>query len=161
MLALAVLIYALAMTLANLSVAVFGPALIPVNALVLIGLDLALRDWLHVRLRAVEMLALIAAAGALTYVFNPDAGRIGWAGSAAFTSAALVDWAVFSALRGPWLLRSNGSNAAGALVDSLVFPLAAGFSLAYVPVMFVAKLAGGAAWTLALARLRKLDTQPQ
>jgi uncharacterized PurR-regulated membrane protein YhhQ (DUF165 family) len=46
----------------------------------------------------------------------------------AFTSAALVDWAVFSALRGPWLLRSNGSNAAGALVDSLVFPLAAGFA---------------------------------
>jgi hypothetical protein len=31
----------------------------------------------------------------------------------------------------------------------------------YVPVMFVAKLAGGAAWTLALARLRKLDTQPR
>jgi hypothetical protein len=42
-------------------------------------------------------------------------------------------------------------------VDSLVFPLAAGFSL--VPVMFAAKLAGGAAWTLALARLRRLDAR--
>jgi hypothetical protein len=73
--------------------------MIPVNALVLIGLDLALRDWLHVRLRAVEMLALIAAAGALTYAFNPDAGRIGWAGSVAFTSAALVDWRSFGAAR--------------------------------------------------------------
>lgn len=93
MLAAAVLIYAAAMTLANLSVAAFGPAISPVNAFVLIGLDLALRDWLHVRLRAWQMGALICAAGALTYLLNPAAGKIAVASSCAFTVAALVDWA--------------------------------------------------------------------
>ena len=59
MLPAAILIYASAMTLANLSIAQFGPWVSPINAFVLIGLDLALRDWLHCRLRAGQMLALI------------------------------------------------------------------------------------------------------
>jgi hypothetical protein len=58
---------------------------------VLIGLDLALRDWLHMRLRAWQMLALICASGALTYALNPSAQHIVIASAAAFTLAALVD----------------------------------------------------------------------
>jgi queuosine precursor transporter len=49
MLTIAILIYAAAMTLANLSIATWGPWVSPINAFVLIGLDLALRDWLHVQ----------------------------------------------------------------------------------------------------------------
>ena len=49
----AIAIYIAAMTAANLSVAAFGPAITPVNAFVLIGLDLALRDYLHVRIKPV------------------------------------------------------------------------------------------------------------
>ena len=60
MLILAVAIYAAAMIGANLSVAAFGPVVTPINAFLLIGLDLALRDWLHVRLRPIQMGALIA-----------------------------------------------------------------------------------------------------
>jgi len=152
MLAAAILIYAAAMTLANLSVAAFGPAISPVNAFVLIGLDLALRDWLHVRLKAWQMLALIVSAGTLTYLLNPAAGAIAVSSSAAFTAAALADWLVFSRMRGSWLRRANASNVAGAAVDSLVFPLAAGFPLVYVPLQFVAKVLGGAVWTAVLAR---------
>lgn len=152
MLAAAILIYAAAMTLANLSVAAFGPAISPVNAFVLIGLDLALRDWIHVRLKAWQMLALICAAGALTYLLNPAAAHIAIASSAAFTAAALADWLVFSRMRGSWLLRANASNVAGAAVDSLVFPLAAGFPLVYVPLQFLAKVLGGALWAALLAR---------
>lgn len=152
MLTLAILIYAAAMTLANLSVAAFGPAISPVNAFVLIGLDLALRDWLHVRLKPLQMLALICAAGALTYLLNPAAAHIAIASSAAFTAAALADWLVFSRMRGSWLRRANASNVAGAAADSLVFPLAAGFPLVYVPLQFVAKVLGGALWAWALAR---------
>jgi uncharacterized PurR-regulated membrane protein YhhQ (DUF165 family) len=151
-LTIAILIYAAAMTLANLSVAAFGPAISPLNAFVLIGLDLALRDWLHVRLKAWQMLALIAAAGALTYVLNPAAGKIAVASSAAFTAAALADWLVFARMRGSWLRRANTSNVAGAAVDSLVFPLVAGFPLVYVPLQFLAKVAGGALWAWAMAR---------
>ena len=48
----AVFVYAAAMILANLSVATFGPWVSLINAFLLIGLDLALRDWLHVRLNS-------------------------------------------------------------------------------------------------------------
>lgn len=160
MLIFAIVIYAAAMTLANLSVAAFGPAISPVNAFVLIGLDLALRDWLHVRLKAWQMLALICAAGALTYLLNPAAGKIAVASSAAFTAAALVDWATFLRLRGSWLMRANGSNLAGAAVDSLIFPtLAFGALMPHiVALQFVAKVAGGALWAWALARTAQRAT---
>lgn len=152
---LAVLVYAAAMTVANLSVAAFGPAISSVNALILIGLDLALRDWLHVRLRPWHMLALIAATGVLTYVLNPAAGKIAVASAVAFTAAAMVDWATFARLSGSWTRRANGSNVAGAAIDSLIFPtLAFGALLPHiVALQFVAKVAGGAVWTLALSRV--------
>lgn len=154
MLTIAILIYAAAMTLANLSIAAFGPAISPLNAFVLIGLDLALRDWLHVRLKPLQMLALIASAGVLTYALNPAAGQIAVASSAAFTAAALVDWLTFARLRGSWLRRANGSNVAGAAVDSLLFLALAPFpfSWAIAAQMMVAKIAGGALWAWALAR---------
>ncbi|NDY89743.1 hypothetical protein G3A44_00885 [Ideonella sp. TBM-1] len=150
----AIVIYAAAMTLANLSVATWGPAVSPINAFVLIGMDLALRDWLHVRLKAWQMFALIVAAGALTYPLNPAAGKIAVASSAAFTAAALVDWATFARLRGSWLFRANGSNVAGAAVDSLIFPTLAFGALMpqIVALQFVAKIAGGSLWAWVLAR---------
>lgn len=55
MLMIAVFIYAAAMTVANLSIAHFGPWVSPTNAFLLIGLDLALRDWLHVRLNTAKL----------------------------------------------------------------------------------------------------------
>lgn len=148
MLILAIAIYAAAMIGANLSVATWGPAVSPINAFILIGLDLALRDWLHVRLRPVQMGALIACTGLLTYALNPAAGMIAIASSVAFTAAALVDWATFAKLRGSWLYRANGSNVAGAAVDSLLFPTIAFGALMphIVALQFIAKVAGGAMW---------------
>jgi len=154
MLTIAILIYAAAMTLANLSIATWGPWVSPINAFVLIGLDLALRDWLHVRLRVWQMGALIACTGLLTYALNPAAGMIAIASSVAFTVAATVDWVTFVRLRGSWLYRANGSNVAGAAVDSLIFPtLAFGVLMPHIVAMqFAAKVAGGAMWAWALAR---------
>lgn len=145
---IAIAAYAAAMTIANLTIAAFGPWVSPINAFILIGLDLALRDWLHVRLKFWQMGALIAATGALTYVLNPAAGQIAIASAVAFTAAALVDWGTFARLRGSWMLRANGSNMAGAAVDSLVFPtLAFGVLMPHIVAMqFVAKVAGGALW---------------
>jgi uncharacterized PurR-regulated membrane protein YhhQ (DUF165 family) len=153
-LAIAITAYAAAMTTANLSVATFGPAISPINAFFLIGLDLALRDWLHVRLRAWQMGALIAATGALTYVLNPAAGQIAIASACAFTAAALVDWGTFARLRGSWMFRANGSNVAGAAVDSLLFPtIAFGALMPHIVAMqFVAKIAGGAVWVWLIGR---------
>ena len=144
----AIAAYAAAMTIANLTIAAFGPWVSPINAFILIGLDLALRDWLHVRLKLWQMGALIAATGALTLILNPTAGQIAVASAAAFTAAALVDWGAFARLRGSWMFRANGSNVAGAAVDSLVFPtLAFGVLMPHIVAMqFVAKVAGGALW---------------
>ena len=156
MLALAIVVYAAAMTAANLLVVAFGPAISPLNSFLFIGLDLALRDWLHVRLRAWQMLALIAASGALTYLLSPAAGKIAIASAVAFTCAAAVDWSVFSAVRGSWLKRSNASNVAGAAIDSVVFPtLAFGVLMPHIIAMqFVAKLIGGAVWSWAFAKAK-------
>jgi uncharacterized PurR-regulated membrane protein YhhQ (DUF165 family) len=150
MLWIAVSAYAAAMTLANLSVAAFGPSVTPINAFVLIGLDFALRDWLHVRLKVWQMGALIGATGLLTFVLNPAAGQIAVASACAFTAAALVDWGSFIKLRGSWLFRANGSNVAGAAVDSLVFPtIAFGALMPHIVIaQFVAKVCGGAVWSL-------------
>ena len=85
----AAFLYVGAMLLANLLVSKFGPAISPVLAFFLIGFDLSMRDWLHVRLRAWQMIGLIGVAGALTYLLNPAAGMIAVASAVAFTSAAL------------------------------------------------------------------------
>lgn len=148
MLYVAIAIYAVAMTVANLLVAKFGPAVTPINAFVLIGLDLALRDWLHVRLKTWQMGALIAATGLLTYGLNQQAGMIAVASAVAFTAAALVDWMAFAKIKGSWMVRANGSNVAGAAVDSLVFPTIAFGTLMpqIVLAQFAAKVVGGAVW---------------
>jgi len=153
----AVISYAIAMTLANLSVATFGPVVSPINSFFLIGFDLAMRDWLHVRLKQTHMLALIAGTGVLTYVLNPAAGMIAIASASAFTLAALIDFAVFSKVSGSWLKRSNTSNIAAAAVDSIVFPtIAFGVLMPHIVLMqFVAKVAGGAIWAWAISRVTR------
>ncbi len=156
MLVAAVVIYALAMVSANLLVFAFGPWVSPINSFFLIGLDLTMRDWLQVRIRPLQMLALISFTGVLTFILNPAAGMIAVASAVAFTGAAFVDWAAFTKLRGSWMFRANGSNVAGAAVDSLIFPtLAFGALLPHIVAMqFVAKVAGGAMWSLVLQRVR-------
>jgi queuosine precursor transporter len=159
---LAVGIFIAAIVIANLTVAAFGPWVSPINAFVLIGLDLALRDWLHDRWRDQlwRMGALIATAGVLSYALNPAAGRIAVASTAAFCIAATVDALAYHRLIDTrWLVRSNGSNTAGALADSIAFPLLA-FGpfpgvLAIIGLQFAAKTGGGAVWSLALNPWRR------
>jgi uncharacterized PurR-regulated membrane protein YhhQ (DUF165 family) len=153
----ALIAYAAAMVSANLLVVVFGPAITPLNAFVLIGFDLAMRDWLHVRLRPWQMLALIAATGGITFALNPAAGMIAIASAVSFTAAALVDWGVFASIAGSWMKRSNLSNVAGAAVDSVVFPtLAFGMLIPHIiALQFIAKVAGGALWSWLLNNARK------
>ncbi len=151
---LAIVIYTIAMAGANLSVAAFGPSVTPINAFFLIGLDLTLRDWLHVKLRVWHMGVLIAFTGALSYALNPSTGQIAIASAIAFTTASLVDWGTFVKIKGPWLLRANGSNMAGAAIDSIIFPTIAFGALLpeVVLAQFAAKSLGGAMWAWLLSR---------
>jgi uncharacterized PurR-regulated membrane protein YhhQ (DUF165 family) len=153
----ALIAYAVSMTVANLLVMQFGPAITPINAFFLIGLDLTLRDWLHVRLRPWQMGALIFGAGLLTWILNPAAQHIAIASAVAFAAGALIDWLVFSRASGSWAARSFKSNVAGAAVDSLIFPtLAFGALMPLIVVMqFTAKVAGGAVWAFVLQRVSR------
>lgn len=157
-------VYVLALAAANLLVAHFGPAASPVIAFILIGLDLSLRDRLHDTWAGPmlwpRMIALIAGAGLLSFAVNPDSGRIALASLLAFLAAGLADAVVYHRLRqsarfGGYFARVNGSNAAGAATDSLLFPLLA-FGT-FMPVItlaqFAAKLAGGFLWALVLRRV--------
>jgi uncharacterized PurR-regulated membrane protein YhhQ (DUF165 family) len=153
----ALIAYAVAMVAANLLVATFGPAISPINAFLLIGLDLTLRDWLHVRLKTWQMGGLILGTGALTYLLNPAAGMIAVASAVSFLVAALVDWAIFVKTTGSWIKRANVSNTAGAAADSLLFPTIAFGALMpeIVALQFVAKVSGGAVWSYVLEKKLK------
>ena len=137
---------------------VVGPWASPFIAFVLIGLDLTLRDVMHDRLSRWQMLAVVLVGGFITWVLNPSAAHIAIASATAFTMSACVDWAVYTWLRDrPWHVRVNGSNAAAAAVDSVIFPtLAFGSFLPHiVALQFAAKVTGGAIWAALIPHIAK------
>jgi uncharacterized PurR-regulated membrane protein YhhQ (DUF165 family) len=138
-------IYAVAIISANLLVSKFGPSITPINAFFLIGLDLALRNYLALKMSKFQMAAMIVGTGVISYAVNPATGMIAIASGVAFTLAALADWATFNTVSGQWMKRNLAGNSAGALVDSIIFPTIAFGSLMPVIVLaqFVAKVAGG------------------
>lgn len=148
-----VVIYLLAIILANLLAARFGPGVTVLNAFCFIGLDLSTRDQLHARWQGrrlwPRMLLLIGSGGLLALLLG-GSGRIALASCFAFIAAGSADALVYHALRGRTrLVRINGSNLAGAVVDSLLFPLFAfGWPLSWVIVLghVLAKAVGGALW---------------
>lgn len=155
-------VFIASITAANLLVAAFGPGISVLNAFLLIGLDLSMRDALHDAWgenRAAKMAALIVAAGIISYATNPAAGRIALASVIAFVAAALIDWFVYHLMRRmPWNERANGSNMAGAGIDSFLFPVIAfGLPVLWPIVLgqFTAKVAGGALWALVISGVRK------
>lgn len=151
---------------ANLSVARLGPAAAPFIAFLFIGFDLTLRDRLHEAWRGArlwpKMLALIAAGSLLSWLLNRGAGQVALASFIAFLLAGIADAASYHVLRRqPWLAKANGSNLVSAAVDSLIFPtLAFGAWLPLiVAAQFVAKVAGGALWSVVLAARGRRGTE--
>jgi len=141
-------LYAAAIISANLLVAKFGPSITPINAFFLIGLDLALRNYLSFKMTKFQMASMIIGTGLLSYLVNPAAGMIAIASGVAFTLAALADWATFNTVQGQWMQRNLAGNSVGALIDSIVFPTIAFGSLMPLIVLaqFAAKVLGGSMW---------------
>lgn len=152
---LAISIYTMAIILANLLVAKFGPSISPINAFFLIGLDLALRNWLALRMQTWQMALMIVGTGLASYLINPATGLIAIASGVAFTAAALVDWLAFNTAVGSWARRNFVGNTSGALVDSLLFPTIAFGALMpeIVALQFVAKILGGTLWGQLISRM--------
>src|SRR5690606_27356145 len=130
-----IILYLAAVVLANLSVAHFGPSVAVLNAFLFIGLDLTARDSLHEHWQGhnlwLKMLALIAGGSLLSAALNWNAAPIALASFIAFAGAGVADTLAYTWLgQRARLWRMNGSNIAGAAVDSVLFPaLAFGFPL--------------------------------
>ena len=154
-----VALYLVAIVLANLTVAWFGPKMVIVNAFLFIGLDLTARDYLHEawhgRGLLWKMTLLIGAGSVISYALNKDAAQIAIASFVAFGCAAIADTIAYHLLKKRiYLVKINGSNVVGAAVDSLIFPtLAFG---AFMPLIilgqFTAKVGGGFVWSLVLKK---------
>lgn len=152
-------IFVAAIVGANMSAAFFGPMITPVNAFLLIGLDLSMRDSLHDKWAhdglVWRMGALILAASAISYLVNPATGMIAVASCISFGASSCADSFVYAGVRrNSWLVRSNASNIAGAAVDSMLFPTIAFGAIMpeIVAMQFAAKVAGGALWSLLLRK---------
>lgn len=150
-------LYLSAIVIANLSVAYYGPSVAIINAFLFIGLDLTTRDKLHEAWKGpklpVLMGILIVTGSLLSWLLNADAGPIALASFVAFASSQIVDAVIYQALRhSPKWQQINGSNVVSAGVDSLVFPYLAfgGWMPMIVVGQFVAKVFGGAVWSVVL-----------
>jgi hypothetical protein len=154
-------IYIAALVAANLLVAWLGVWFSLVNAFVLIGLDLSLRDKLHDLWEGeklpIKMGGLIATASIVSYAINPATGMIAFASLAAFSLSMVADAFVYQYLKDKeWMIRANGSNIAGSAVDSVVFPTIAfgGLMLEIVALQFIAKVSGGYIWSRIFKRFQ-------
>jgi len=157
------IIFVLALVFANLLVAWLGPWFSIINAFVLIGLDLSIRDKLHESWKndklAIKMGALILVSSLVSYLLNPATGMIAVASLLAFALSMAADTITYHFLHNKsWFVKSNGSNVAGAVVDSLVFPTIAfgGLMMDIVLMQFLAKVLGGLVWTYFIKRIRNV-----
>jgi hypothetical protein len=149
--------YLIAIVSANMIVAHFGPSVSVLTAFLFIGLNLTARDALHDAWRGrrlkIKMAALIAGGSVLSWILNKDAGSIALASAVSFGISELADSGVYEKLkRYNWFRRVTSSNIAGALIDSILFPLLAfGGVMPWITIgQFVAKVFGGGLWALAL-----------
>lgn len=155
-------VYVAAITAANLLVAFFGPWFSPINSLLLIGMDLSLRDKLHEAWNgnnvALKMGSLILLAGAVSYLLNPATGMIAIASVVAFSCAMIVDSLIYQLMiKKPNMIKMNASNAGGAVTDSLLFPTIAfgSFLPEIVALQFSAKVFGGFVWSYIITKFSK------
>jgi len=162
-----ILSYLAAIVAANLLLARFGPWFAPVNALVFIAFNLTSKDSLQ-RCWGFgwKMMALILAGSVLSVMFSLSAWRIALASFVAFLLAGLGDALVFERLkRRGWLWQVNGSNVAGAALDSALFlVLAFGWPPLWgaLGLQIIAKVFGGFVWSLVLrGRLELYKCEPK
>lgn len=161
-----IFLYLFAVVLANLSSTFFGPSASIANAFLFIGLDLTARDKLHEEWKnrglVWKMGLLIAAGSVLSYLINRNSAQIAIASTLAFAAAALTDGVVYHCLSDKSKMQKvNGSNAASALVDSIVFPTVAFGALMPMIVVgqFAAKFFGGFLWSI-LLQYHKEEPRP-
>lgn len=135
----------------------FGPIITPVNSFFLIGFDMVARDKLHDKLGFKRVLILCLAAGAISLLVNPSSKMIACASVTALCASSITDSVVYQLLiNKKWFVKSNSSNVASSLVDSIVFPVIAfsSFSPLIILSQFAAKVFGGLFWSLLIGKVK-------
>jgi len=96
-----------------------------------------------------KMGALIMTGGVISYLTQPSTGSVATASIVAFTASEAIDAVVYHRTGS-----INKSNAVGALVDSLLFPVIAfgGFAAWVFAGQFITKTVGGYMWAVVLKR---------
>ena len=145
---LGIFVWLLAIVAANLSAANFGIWATPINAFLLVGLEITLRDYLHTKLTHIQLVFMVVVGGVLSFIINKDALNIALGSSLAVTISCYVDYYIFSKSKGTWLSKSNKSNIGSAAVDSVVFPTVAFgvFNISVVLSQFAVKVFGDFIW---------------
>lgn len=142
-----------------------GPCLIPVgfglmapSGVLMIGLALVLRDWLHELAGWRWSFVAVLVGGILSLLFSPPA--LALASASAFTLAEMADLAVYARLRERGkALAVMVSQVVGAGLDSALFVYLAFGSLEFSAGTTLAKIYAGAAVALILSvRQRKAVT---
>ena len=126
-----------------------GPCLIPVgfglmapSGVLMIGLALVLRDWLHELAGWRWSFVAVLVGGALSLLFSPPALAI--ASAAAFTLAEMADLAVYAKLRAKGkAVAVMASQIVGAALDSALFVYLAFGSLDFSAGTTLAKIYAG------------------
>ncbi|NNJ04174.1 VUT family protein [Streptomyces sp. PKU-MA01144] len=143
--------YATSITAANILTARYGlvpvaPGMLTTAGTFAAGAALLLRDVVQDTLGRAAVFAGIAAGAALTWATSP---ALAVASATAFLAAELADMAVYTPLRNRgWARAVLASNAVGAVVDTLLFLLLAGFPLTAAAVG--GQLVGKLAWATLL-----------
>lgn len=165
-----ILLYWIAILIANLTVAQFGASAAVINAFVLIGLDLTVRDSLHERWHGKylwrNMFLLIGIGSIVSAALNRNAVSIAIASFFAFSATGLSDTITYELMGDrSILIKMNGSNLISAAVDSAVFillafvilspdPMPLPIALNLILLQYVAKIAGGFIWSLVIQKLQ-------
>ena len=100
------------------------------------------------------MIAVVFAAGMISFLINAESKNIAIASFTAIVISCFVDYYVFSKTKGPWMKKSNTSNFFSGFTDSLIFPLVAfGVLIPDVMVMqWIAKFTGGHIWAIIISK---------
>lgn len=162
----AVVSYLTAIIIANTLVTTYGPAALPLTATAIIPFDMTARNMLHELWNGagitIKMGLLILLGSVASFLSGGASAAVCLASCVSFAAAGLVDATTYQILFSrPMLIKMNASNAAAAIIDSVVFPLVAFGSLGVgiMLVQSIMKFTGGFVWSLVAAPfIRKLTT---
>jgi len=105
----------------------------------LAGLSFVARDALHESAGHRWVLSAIVVGAVVSAILSPT---LALASGVAFLVSEAADWLIYAPLRARGLIRAAlASNAVGAVVDSALFLLLAGFPLALLPTQVLVKVA--------------------